>query len=222
MSAKTMAEKIKGIMPALVTPLTQKEEVNVPVLHSLMEHLIKQGAQGFYIGGATGEGILMKREQREILATEGVKAAKGLPSIVHIASIQFDESLALAKQAEAAGATAISAIPPLFYRYSKDDVFDYYTALANAVSIPLMVYYNPFAGFNMDAGFAARLFEIDNVTSIKWTNIDYYEVIRLKNLTHGEMSIINGSDERIIAGLSAGADGGIGTTYHLMVPRSRT
>ena len=80
-----------------------------------------------------------------------------------------------------------------------------------------MIYYNPAAGFSMNAKFAARAFEIDNVTAIKWTSSDYFQMMQLKHLTHGEMNVINGPDEMLLMGLNAGADGGIGTTYNFML-----
>ena len=211
--------KFNGVMPALVTPFDENKNVNVPVLKSLTEHLIGQGAYGFYIGGATGEGISMTREQREILAFEAVNQInKRVPAIVHIASINLEEAKALAKHAESVGADCVSAIPPLFYGYSEDDVFDYYKAIAESVSIPVMIYYNKNAGFNMTAKFTARLFEIDNVTAIKWTSSDYYGMMMVKELTQGEMNVINGPDEMLLMGLCAGADGGIGSTYNFMLP----
>ena len=73
----------------------------------------------------------------------------------------------------------------------------------------------------MDADFAARVFEIDNVTAIKWTSPNYYEMLRLKDLTKGEMNIINGPDEMLLMGLNAGADGGIGTTYNFQMENIR-
>ena len=212
-------KKFSGVMPALVTPFDDKKCVNVPVLKELTEHLINQGAYGFYIGGATGEGISIPREQREILAFESIKQInKRVPAIVHIASINLEEAKALARHAESVGADAISAIPPLFYKYSEDDVFNYYKEIASSVNIPVMIYYNTNAGFNMSAKFAARLYEIDNVTAIKWTSSDYYGMMMVKELTHGEMNVINGPDEMLLMGLCAGADGGIGSTYNFMLP----
>ena len=70
-------KKFKGVMPALVTPLNADETINVEVLRQLTGNLLSRGADGFYIGGATGEGIVLKAEQRMILAEEGVKCCKG-------------------------------------------------------------------------------------------------------------------------------------------------
>ena len=212
-------KKFCGVMPALITPLNADETIHVPALRKQLADLIEEGADGFYLGGATGEGLALTCEARKVPAEEAVKFVDHrVPCIVHIASANFAEAIELAKHAEAIGADAISAIPPIFFAYDVDDVYNYYKAIAGAVSIPVIVYYNPAAGFNMSAGMAARLFEIENVTGIKWTSSDYYGVVQLQNLTGGEMNIINGPDEMLLMGLSAGADGGIGSTYNVMMP----
>lgn len=209
--------KFEGIMPALVTPLNADETVNTNVLKELIEYLLGNGSDGFYIGGATGEGIALKTEQRIILTEAAIADVnKRKPCIIHVAAVNFEDAILLAKHAESAGAAAISAIPPLFFRYDSDDVYNYYKKLADSVNIPLMIYYNPAAGFRMDAEFAAKMFEVDNITAIKWTDSNYNEMIKLKDITHGEMNVLNGPDEMLLMGLCAGADGGIGTTYNFL------
>lgn len=214
--------KFEGIIPALVTPLNYDETVNTSVLADLIEYLLSKNADGFYVGGATGEGIALSAKERMILAEASVDTVRGRkPCIIHVASANFNEALELAKHAERIGADGISAIPPLFFKYDNDDVYNYYKRLAESVHIPLMIYFNPSAGFNIDANFAARAFEVDNITSIKWTSSNYFEMIKLKDITNGEMNIINGPDEMLLMGLNAGADGGIGTTYNFMMDNIR-
>jgi len=209
--------KFTGIMPALVTPLNEDETINTKVLAQLIEDMIQNGADGFYVAGATGEGLALRPSERRVLAEAAVRAANHRkPCIIQVASTDFNEAVALAKHAESVGADAISATPPLFFGYDADEVYNYYKALAGAVHIPVMIYYNPNAGFPMDAKFAARAFEVDNITAIKWTSHNYYQMMELKRLTQGDMNIINGPDEMLLMGLSAGADGGIGTTYNFM------
>lgn len=210
--------KITGVLPALTTPLTEDERVNVPVLKEMLTYYLDNKADGFYIGGATGEGLCLRTEERMILAEEAVAhVAHRKPCIVQVASTDFNDAILLAKHAEACGADAISATPPIFFPYDEDDVYAYYKALADAVHIPMMIYYNLAAGFHINAKFAARMFEVDNITAIKWTSSDYYEMIKLKDMTHGEMNILNGPDQMLLMGLNAGADGGIGTTYNFML-----
>lgn len=210
--------KFTGIIPAMVTPLKEDESINIPVLEQLMEALLAQGADGFYVAGATGEGLALRPEERRVLAEESIRIADGRkPCIIQVASTDFSQAVALAKHAEAVGAAAISATPPLFFGYGENDVYNYYKKLAEAVHIPLMIYYNPAAGFAINANFAARMFDVDNITAIKWTHPDYSQIVRLKDMTHGGMNVINGPDATLLLGLCAGADGGIGTTYNYLM-----
>ncbi len=209
--------KLQGIMPALATPLNGDGTVNLFVLRELIEFFLNKGANGFYLAGATGEGLALNPDQRRLLAETAVKQVNGrVPCIVQVASTDFGEAVRLAKHAESIGADAISSTPPIFFRYDEDDVYNYYKRLSDAVHIPMMIYNSPLAGFPISPAFAARMFEIDGVTSIKWTSSDYFGLMQLKQLTHGEMQVMNGPDEMLLMGLSAGADGGIGTTYNFM------
>ena len=202
-------------MPALVTPLNADESVNIPVLECLIDDFVARGADGFYLAGATGEGLSLRPEERKRLAECAVSRAKGrAKTIIQVASTDFSTAIDLARHAEAVGADAISSTAPIFFGYKPDEVYEYYKALANAVHIPLMIYYNPGAGFAMDAHFVARCFEVDNITSVKWTSPAFDEMMLLKDMTHGEINIINGEDNMLLFGLLAGADGGIGTTYN--------
>ena len=204
--------KFKGIIPALATPLNEDETINTGVLKNLINYLLGKGAEGFYVGGATGEGLALKTENRIVLAEAAIDAVSDRkPCIVQVAAADFSDAVMLARHAERIGAKAISATAPVFFRYDENDVYDYYKALADSVHIPLMIYYSPMAGFDFNAKFVARMFEIDNITAIKWTNPNYYAMTQVKELTHGEMNVINGPDEMLLMGLSAGADGGIGT-----------
>ncbi|MBR7097906.1 MAG: dihydrodipicolinate synthase family protein [Clostridia bacterium] len=214
-------KKFMGIMPALVTPLCEDNKtVNEDVAKKLIDFQLGQGADGFYVLGGTGEGLVIDREQRERMCEISVKHVAGKkPVIMHIAAMNLDEAIALAKHAEKTGADAIAAVPPCFFFYDGDDLYNYYKKLASAVSIPLIIYYHPGAQKEMSAKLIARIFEVDNVTGVKWSSGNLYEMMKLKDITNGEMNIINGPDELLCAGLMAGADAGIGSTYNVMLPQ---
>lgn len=213
--------KYTGILPALVTPLCDDgKTVNTKVAEQLIEYQLAQGADGFYVLGGTGEGLVLCPEERERMCETAVRCVAGRkPVIVHIAAMNMNEAIALARHAEQTGADAIAAVPPCFFAYSEEDLYQYYKRLASAVTIPLIIYYHPGAQKKMSAALIARIFEIDNVTGVKWSSTDLYEMMRLKDMTQGEMNIINGPDELLCCGLMAGADAGIGSTYNVMLPR---
>jgi N-acetylneuraminate lyase len=212
--------KFSGIMPALITPFNaDNKTINEEATKKLIDLHLSQGADGFYVLGSTGEGVVMGAEERKQMCEIAVNHVnKRKPVICHVASTNLNEATELARHAEKAGADAISAIPPLVFVKDKEGIYNYYKTLAGSVSIPFIVYNYPGVQVNMDVDLIAKLYEIDNITGIKWSINDFYGMMRLKDVTNGEMNIISGPDEMLIQGLAAGADAGIGTTYNIMLP----
>lgn len=209
-----------GVIPAFVTPLNEDDTIRKDAVERALEFELERGADGFYICGATGEGLVLQPKARMDLAEMVVHFLKGrVPCISHVAAIDMRTTLMLARHAEAAGCDAVAAIPPIYFSYDQDDIYNYYKSISDAVHIPVMIYYHPSAGVDMPARYVARLFEIENVKAIKWSKPDYFQMLVCRDLTHGEMNIINGPDQTLLCGLAMGAHGGIGTSYNFMLPR---
>ena len=210
--------KFTGVMPALITCMDENGNLNRPVLEKLLEDLIAQGADGFYVCGATGEGLTISKQLHMDMTRETIKIVAGrVPCIVHVARMNVEEMLELAAYAEQVGADAISAVPPLFYKYDNDGIYAYYKRLCDSVKIPVVIYNNPNTGVSFGIDLLERLFSIPNLTSIKWTNSDFFTVLRLKERVP-EANVINGPDEMLAMGLAAGCDACIGTTYNFQLP----
>ena len=213
-----MTTDFKGVFPALVTPLTSREKLNVRALEKLIDYESKQGANGFYIGGATGEGLLLDVPERKKLCEKSIEfIGKDKAKIVHITDMNFRNTIKLAKHAEACGADAISSIAPIYFKYDENEIYEYYKAIAKSVNIPLIIYYTAAAGVTISLDLFERLFAIDNITGVKWTSSNYYEMISLRD-KFPDATIFNGPDEMLICGLGAGANGGIGSTYNIIFP----
>lgn len=214
-------KKFFGVMPALVTPLEKDNRtIREDATKQLLDMLLDQGADGFYILGGTGEGLLLSVEERKRMCEIAVShVAHRKPIINHIASMNYPDAIELAKHAEKAGCEAIAAVPPSVFHYTETDIFNYYKGLAESVSIPLIIYYHPGAQQNMSARLIARIFEIDNVTGVKWSSNNFFELMKLKDMTNGDINIINGPDELLVSGLAAGADAAVGSTYNCMLPQ---
>ena len=216
-----MNKIFKGIIPALITPFEEDgKTICEQSVRGLTDYLIGQGADGLYIVGSTGESLVLDENTRMRMCEIVTDHVNGrVPVICHVAAVNFDESLRLAKHAKKVGVDALSAIPPVFFTYTRNKVYEYYKKLALSTDLPFIVYNHPSVGGGMSAEFVAKLFEVDNITGVKWTVNNYFELMKLKDITHGEMNIINGPDEMLVAGLASGADAGIGTTYNVMLPQ---
>ena len=107
-------EKLKGILPAAVTPFDESEELAQAPFEMLLESLYGAGVDGVYVCGGTGEGLLQTVEQRKRVAEAAVRnSPKGKQVVVHVGSHRTADAVELAAHAGRIGASAVSALPPL-------------------------------------------------------------------------------------------------------------
>ncbi|MDR1061546.1 MAG: dihydrodipicolinate synthase family protein [Clostridiales bacterium] len=217
MDGKKSNALFSGIMSALVSPLSEDGEVRERPLRRLVEWHLEAGLSGFYICGGTGEGAVMQPKARKLLAECVVDAARGRCRIIdHIGAVDLITAKDLARHAARAGVDALSSVPPFFYPYGEDEVFNYYEALSDCTDLPIIMYASPMSGAPPDAEAVERLMRIPGIAGIKWTSHNYYEMRRIKDINGGDINVINGPDETLVCGLLMGADAGIGSSYNVM------
>src|SRR5579883_7084 len=162
--------KLQGIVPAMVTPTTNDGEVDIQRTKAFARHLIDEGANGLLVAGSTGEGPLLTNTQRQTLIRATVEEAAGeVPVLAGVGAPSTAQSIAFAKEAEAAGAEGVAALPLHLIRVSQDELYGYFAAIAESVSIPTFLYNFPrlTSGQNISAEVAARLAKHANVVGIK-------------------------------------------------------
>ena len=105
--------KLDGIIPAIVTPFDRNGDVNYTELKKLVELLLEEGADGFYVTGSTGECFLLTDEERTLVTAAVAETVNGkVPVIAHIGKIGASQAANLAREAQRAGASAVSSVPP--------------------------------------------------------------------------------------------------------------
>ncbi len=212
-----MDKKLKGIMPALMTAFdTATESISKENTAALVKKLKSAGVHGFYVGGSSGEMVLCSVKERMELLETVMEASGDLTVIAHTGAMSTADAILLSRHAASAGADAISSVTPLYYKYSFREIKHYYSRLCEAVNIPVIIYNIPaLTGTALDFGQLSELLSIDGVGGMKFTSSDFFLLNRLKQ-EFPDKVFYNGCDEMILSGLSAGADGGIGTTYNFM------
>ena len=208
---------LRGIYPALPTPMIAGGEVNYGALRDLVDIVIGQGVNGLYLCGSTAESLLLSEDERKKIVETVVRQAAGTVNIiVHTGGSSTDAAVRLSKHAKENGADAISSVPPLYFKYTTDEVITYYRELIEAADMPLVVYNIPaFTGINMTQGAALELFKHPRVVALKHTNTNMYELERIL-AHHPSLIALNGYDEAFLSGLSMGAAGMIGSTVNFM------
>jgi len=214
----TQQIRFSGAIAAFLTPLSREGKLLRCGVEQLVEYQIKGGMTGFYVGGSTGLGMMLTRQERMNLLECVIDAVAGrLPVIVHVGSTDTDTSVALARHARAKGAAALSAVPPYYYKHTEDAIKRYYLDILAAGELPLLVYNIPhLAGVSLGMDFITDLMQYDNVIGLKFTDTNMETVWKLKQWENGRINLMTGYDGMLVCGLAMGADGGIGSYYNVM------
>lgn len=210
-------DKFKGLFSALLTPFNEDGSINFDSLEKLVEFNLQNGIDGFYVGGSTSEGLLLSPEERMQVFECVKKANKGRATLIaHVGTICTLDAIKMAKKAEELEYDAISAVAPYYYGFTLDAVLGYYNDIVNSTSLPMIIYNFPNSGgFSLTKDIANKLFENEKFIGIKHTSGDMFTLNQFKTLDR-EIVVYNGFDETLLAGLSMGADGAIGSTYNFM------
>jgi dihydrodipicolinate synthase/N-acetylneuraminate lyase len=202
--------RFEGIIPAVTTPFTADDQVDVRALKENIEKLIEAGVHGFVATGTMGEAGSLTRQERALVVRSVVEAAAGrVPVTVGVSSGSARQSLEYAADASAAGAQYVMSLPPLGYRADPDEVVAFYAELATC-GLPVMAYNNPEAsGVDMPAALIARIYEdVEGVVAIKECSGDARRIPALLHLD-GDLEVVVGGDDWALEGFAAGAAGWI-------------
>ena len=217
-----MKKEYAGLHAALVTPYTETGEVNYRELKKLVRRLIAEGIDGFYVGGSTAETFLLTESERKGILEAVLEENNGEKLVVsHVGAISTRQAVDFAQHAEAAGADAVSAISPFYYKFTQREIEDYYLEIMAGSGLPMFVYNFPnLSGFALTEPFLERLKSSSRLAGIKFTSSDMFQLERIKARNPG-LTVWNGFDEMLLSGLAAGADGGVGSTYNCLLPLVR-
>lgn len=211
--------RFSGIFPALLTPFDQNNKVNEQALEKLVKYNLEKGVKGFYVSGSTAEAFLLSTDERRQILSVVKDAAPDATLIAHIGSVNEAEATQLAKHASAIGYDAVSSVAPYYYKFSFAEIRDYYYRLADAAELPMLVYHIPaFSGVSMGVQEMSTFLRDDRFLGIKYTANDFFMLEQCKTAFPDKI-VYNGYDEMFLAGLSMGADGGIGSTYNFMAEK---
>lgn len=208
--------KFRGIMSAIVTPMHDNEDINTTALAMLVEHQITRGVEGFYCCGSSGEGPLLHLDERKQVLETIITSSKGrVPVISHIGAPRTQDAIELAKHAESVGASAVSLVPPYYYKYSNEAIIRYYQRILDETSLPVILYNIPqFTGVELDLETAKTLFSNEQTLGVKHTSHNLYTLERMVD-KHPEKVFFNGFDEIFLSSLAAGTTATVGTTVNI-------
>jgi len=208
-----------GIIPAMATPFTAEGELNEKALRQLTRHLVQGGVHGLFPTGSQGEFWALTPDEKQRIWEIVLEEADGkVPVYAGTGAVTTWEVRELNRRAEAAGVDAVSIITPFFVRPTEAELEAHYRAIAEATSLPILLYNNPgrTGGVNLSAEVVARLAEVDNIVGIKDSSGDLTLTTDYIRLTPEDFVVLSGRDTLIFAGLVHGTKGAIAATANVV------
>ncbi len=216
---KDLKQKYSGIYPALLTPFDKNGSVNHQVLKQLIKLNIDKGVKGFYVCGSTGEAFALNEQERKDIMTTVKECAPDCTLIAHVGALDERQAISLSKHAKELEYDAISSVTPFYYKYTFEEIKEYYFRLIDSSNMPMLVYYIPaFSGVNMSTEHFGDFLNREEIIGVKFTSNDFFTMERLRD-SFKDKIVYNGYDEMMLSGLIMGADGGIGSTYNFMAEK---
>ena len=214
---------MRGIFSALLVSYNEDGSINEKGVREIIRHNIdNMKVDGLYVGGSTGENFMISTEEKKRIFEIAKDEAKDeIKLIAQVGSINVYESVELAKFATALGYDAISAVTPFYYKFSFNEIKDYYNTIINSVDNRLIIYSIPFlTGVDMSVEQFGELFENEKIIGVKFTAADFYLLERLRKAYPNHL-IYAGFDEMMLPATVLGVDGAIGSTFNVNGIRAR-
>ena len=184
-----------GVFPYLVSPIDSSGEVKADVLACLCDDLINAGVHGLTPLGSTGEFAYLSLQQRRRVVEIVVDATRArVPVVAGVASTTIADAVSQARDYERIGCDGILAILEAYFPLSDDGVFSYFKAIAEAVSLPVVLYTNPnFQRSDLSLGVIERLSHVPNIRYIKDASSNTGRLLSIINKVEGRMKVFSAS-----------------------------
>lgn len=210
--------RLTGLVAAPYTPFHPDGNLNVDVIPAYAELLLESGVSGVFVCGSTGEGHSLTVAERIAVTDAWVAAAKGrFPVVVHVGHNCQADARTLATHAQTAGGQAIAALAPSYYKpKAVDDLIDFLAPIAVAAPKLPLYFYNIPSMTDVRLSVPELLKKgrkrIPTLHGAKFTHNDLMELQEC--LALGDFDIVFGFDEMLLAGLTMGCKGAVGSTYN--------
>ena len=204
-----MAINWQGVFPALTTKFTADEELDLPAFTANMQAQLDAGVDGIILGGSLGEASTLSNDEKDALVRTAVEYADGrVPVVLNIAEGATREAVRLAKAAVKQGVSGLMLLPPMRYKADERETCAYFTAIATATDLPIMLYNNPIDyKIEVTLHMFDELVALPTIQAVKESTRDVSNVTRLRNRFGDRISILCGVDTLAMEELLMGADG---------------
>ena len=204
---------LEGVVVAHLTPFDAQGGVDHGALREYVKFLVQKGVHGVFACGTTAEAQVLSLEERKKVLETIVAANEGKMTIVaHCGTVNFGDTCELIEHARSLDVDGAGVVTPFYYSYSQEELYDYYSALAQKFeAFPLYLYNIPsLTGNNLSASTVSRLGqEFPNIVGIKDSSGSFNTISEYILSSSGEFRVIVGCDRLFLSVLIFGAHGSV-------------
>ena len=204
-----MSFEWRGVFPALLTPFTRDEKLDLDMFEKNLAAQVEAGVHGIIIGGSLGEASTITEKEKEELVEFSVEYLnEDIPVIMNIAESTTADAVEQTANAKKWGADGIMLLPPMRYKTDDRETIAYFKAVAKSTDLPIMIYNNPH-DYKIDTRpeMFDELIQFENITALKESSRDVTNLTRMKNRFGDRVKILCGVDTLAMEELCLGADG---------------
>jgi 4-hydroxy-tetrahydrodipicolinate synthase len=218
-----MTKQFRGSYTVTVTPFSQdRSAIDIAAWKRFVDWQHEVGVPGIIILGTTGEFLAISDDERGLFVEETVKYVNGrMEVLVGTMNAYTPNAVRYSRQAQELGADGLMIVPPYYCTPTEDEIFGYYKAICEAVSLPIMLYNNPVTtNVDMSTKLVGRLTRaFEQIRYIKEASMDVGRVFDVIEETNGVMNVFAG--ERVVESYSLGAVGYV-NPYGNYIPKAST
>jgi 4-hydroxy-tetrahydrodipicolinate synthase len=208
-----MTEKLHGIIPPMVTPLLDRDTLDVAGLERLIEHILGGGVQGLFVLGTTGEAPNLGYRLRRELIERTCKLVRGrVPVLVGVTDTACVESVALAGHSADCGAAAVVLAPPYYFPPGQPELVEYIEHMVAALPLPLYLYNMPaMTKLTIEPETVQRVIGLEKIAGLKDSSGDLAYFKKLLAVAHQrpDWSVLVGPEAMLAETVALGGNGGV-------------
>ncbi len=217
--------KLEGIYIPVITPFNKDESINFSAIKEVTKFLADNGVTGIIPSGSTGEMIALTKDEQIAVNKAYIEAGHdcGIKVVASTGAYRTVDVVDMSKAAEADGADGIMAVTPWYMGPNKQELYDHYKTIHNAINIPVMMYHNPYySTVLLDDRFIAKLYNEGCIDAIKERQADVFRQQNLRRLTDENFNIFYGYDVCAVETLTCWTDGWVVGTGNLFPKENST
>jgi dihydrodipicolinate synthase/N-acetylneuraminate lyase len=212
-NAPTPAGPLRGIIPPLVTPLLDRDRLDLDGLERLIEHILAGGVHGLFLLGTTGEAPSLSHRLRCEFVDRACELVGGrVPVLVGITDTSFVESVEMAEHAADAGARAVVLAPPYYFPAGQPELAEYVEQIADELPLPIYLYNMPsHTKLTFEPETIARAIAIPKIVGLKDSSgqMVYFHRVRQIAASRPDFAILIGPEELLGESVLLGGHGGV-------------